>query len=101
MQPRISRKWYSSARWQARRAQQLAQEPCCRMCAARGIIKAATVADHIKPHRDDYEAFWSGPLQSLCKTPCHDSLKQREERTGMQHGCDVQGNPTDPRHHWN
>jgi len=70
------------------------------MCASRGLIKAATVADHITPHDDDYTAFWDGELQSLCKTPCHDSIKQSQERMGRQRGCDQNGIPLDATHHW-
>ncbi len=42
---------------------------------------AATVADHVEPHRGDPVKFWEGRLQSLCK-PCHDRDKQREENGG-------------------
>ena len=64
-------------RWQKRWEHHLRGEPLCRMCAAQGLVTAATVADHITPHRGDPELF-DGPLQSLCD-PCHSSAKQREE----------------------
>lgn len=51
------------------------------MCADEGRITAATVCDHIKPHKGDAFLFWNGPFQSLCKH-CHDRHKQSEERTG-------------------
>lgn len=61
----------------------------------------ATVVDHIKPHRGDVELFRdSENLQSLCKH-CHDSHKQRLERSGVLVGCDVEGMPIDAGHHWN
>jgi hypothetical protein len=41
-------------------------------------ITAATVCDHVHPHRGDEVLFFSGPFQSLCET-CHNSAKQREE----------------------
>lgn len=45
--------------------------------------------------------FFDGTnLQSLCKL-CHDSAKQREEKSGVVVGCDVNGLPIDPNHHWN
>jgi 5-methylcytosine-specific restriction protein A len=50
------------------------------MCASEGIIRPARHADHIVPHRGDYEKFWSGELQSLCDTH-HNSVKQAEERS--------------------
>lgn len=79
------RGWYKTAAWQRRRASQLADEPLCRTCAKHGRVTAATVADHVEPHRGDHDRFWYGPLQSLCdEAPwrCHSSVKQREERAG-------------------
>lgn len=74
-----TRRLYGTARWQARRADQLRLEPLCRMCLAEEIVCVATVADHVVPHRGDVDAFWAGDLQSLC-TPHHNSRKQAEER---------------------
>lgn len=86
--------------WQQRRAQQLDDHPLCCMCLSIfGIVKAATIADHITPHRGDPVLF-KGPLQSTCKR-CHDSLKQQLERGGRMRGHDLSGRPIDPRHHWN
>lgn len=90
--PRPSRKWYSSARWQRRRKAQLDDEPLCRMCLEQGHVTPATVCDHITPHKDQEEAFWSGPFQSLCAAH-HDSTKAREENRGHRIGCDVHGWP--------
>ncbi|AHE51713.1 HNH endonuclease [Sphingomonas sanxanigenens DSM 19645 = NX02] len=73
--------WYKTARWQRRRAAQLRDEPLCRMCQGEGRITAATIADHVIPHRGDPVLFWQGELQSLCK-PHHDRDKQRIERGG-------------------
>jgi hypothetical protein len=62
---------------------------------------AAVVVDHIVPHRGDMKLFWdSGNWQSLCKT-CHDSFKQRQEKSGVESGCSVDGIPIDASHHWN
>lgn len=63
--------------WRRRREAHLAAEPLCRMCKANGLVVAATVADHIVPHRGD-RALFLGELQSLC-VHCHSSVKQREE----------------------
>ena len=73
------RRWEGSAasrgydhRWQKARAVHLAGEPLCRRCLAQGLTTAATVVDHIRPHRGDMALFWDqGNWQSLCK-PCHD-----------------------------
>lgn len=87
-------------RWQARRARQLAAFPLCRLCREiSGRIVAATVADHVEPHRGDPVKF-AGPLQSLC-AHCHNSLKQQIEKGGGFRGSDLQGNPIDPGHPWN
>lgn len=67
-------------RWQQRRAHQLAMEPLCRFCEARGLFVAATVADHVVPHRGDPVLF-EGPLQSLC-AGCHSARKQMLEQPG-------------------
>lgn len=70
---------------------QLAREPLCRYCQQMGRTVAATVADHVVPHRGNVTLFYGGELQSLCST-CHSSVKQAEEH-GHVRGCDVQGNP--------
>ena len=75
--------WYGTARWQKLRRNQLMAEPLCCMCADEGRVTAATVCDHVEPHKGDEGKFWSGPFQSLCKH-CHDRHKQREERTGRR-----------------
>ncbi|MEY4427219.1 MAG: hypothetical protein RL535_1517 [Pseudomonadota bacterium] len=53
------------------------------MCAELGQVTAASVVDHIKPHRGDMSLFADpSNLQSLCKQ-CHDSRKQAVERGGV------------------
>jgi 5-methylcytosine-specific restriction protein A len=73
------KRWYKTARWQRLRAAQLYADPLCSMCKPR--IVAATVCDHVEPHRGDETKFWNGPFQSLCKRH-HDSDKQRIEKGG-------------------
>jgi len=75
---KISRKWYNAVAWRVKRKRQLEREPLCRICEARALVTAATVADHIVPHREDYDLFWHGELQSLCAS-CHSSVKQAQE----------------------
>ncbi len=48
------------------------------MCIEVEDVTAATVCDHITPHRGDETLFWSGPFQSLCAYH-HNSTKHREE----------------------
>lgn len=83
-----TRRLYSTARWQAIRAQQLRDERLCRVCIKQGIATLATVCDHEQPHCGDVDRFWSGPFQSLCK-PCHDSAKQREEANRGRGGSNL------------
>lgn len=70
------------------------------MCRADGRLTAATVADHVAPHRGDAAAFWRGELQSLCKA-CHDGRKQQAERLGYLPDVDAAGLPIDPAHPFN
>ncbi len=91
------RAWYGTQRWRRRARMQLMLEPLCRMCADRGDVRAATVADHVVPHRGNAVLFWHGDLQSLC-TNDHNQVKQREEARGYADSVDVDGWPADPRH---
>ena len=79
------RRWYRMARWIAIAAYQLRIEPLCRFCKAKGIIKAATVCDHIHRHNGDHVLFWGGPFQSLCAS-CHSGEKQRIEAREARDG---------------
>ena len=91
---------YKTKDWYRLRHHQLQAYPLCRRCESQGRVVSAIIADHVKPHRGDVALFFGGELQSLCKT-CHDSAKQREEKSGVIVGCDVNGLPIDPNHHWN
>lgn len=73
-----SRRWYHWARWKRRRLQQLQSAPLCAYCEREDRTTLAEIADHIEPHREDWDRFWFGKLQSLC-WPCHSGTKQREE----------------------
>jgi 5-methylcytosine-specific restriction protein A len=89
--------FYTSAVWQKRRYLQLLHEPLCRHCRERGRAAAARVADHIDPHRGDWNKFRLGALQSLC-IECHNRGKRVLELRG--YGLDVgdDGWPLDPGH---
>lgn len=102
-------------RWKLARADHLRRYPLCRFCQDQGLVVAASLVDHIEPHRlgdakqsgdpdriaKAWKLFWErANWQSLCK-PCHDSTKQRLEKSGRVLGCSEDGRPTDPRHHWN
>ena len=88
-------------RWKKARAAYLRANPLCVFCERRGRVTAATVVDHIIPHRGDARLFWDrSKWQSLCK-PHHDSAKQAEEKSGVVRGADADGVPVDPNHPWN
>src|SRR5215472_13127097 len=95
-EPRIHR-WYTTASWLRRRSHQLRIEPLCRTCLERDLVTPATVADHIEPHRGDYNAFRLGALRSLCKA-CHDGLDGRN-RAPVRSRSPVRadGTPSDSR----
>jgi 5-methylcytosine-specific restriction endonuclease McrA len=83
-------------RWDKARRTYLASHPWCAKCAEQGKRTAATVVDHIKPHRGDQALFWDrANWQGLCKGH-HDRTKQREEKRGHAIGVDVSGRPLDP-----
>lgn len=66
-------------RWQKASKTFLARNPLCRYCLRDDRIAAATVVDHIVPHRGDRVLFWDeSNWQGLCST-CHNSTKQSEE----------------------
>jgi hypothetical protein len=87
---------YSTAQWRGLRAQQLAFKPICQRCEARGVIRAATVAHHIKAHRGDEGLFFdANNLASSC-AECHDIDEQRIERGGKaRQTLDLDGWPLD------
>lgn len=88
------------AKWQKAREDWLAEHPLCEDHLQRGHVVPATVVDHKIPHRGDLKLFWDRKnWQSLCKC-CHDSHKQRLEKSGTVAGCDLAGIPIDPNHPW-
>jgi 5-methylcytosine-specific restriction enzyme A len=91
---------YNTTRWRKIRRMKLNTDPLCAYCKQMGRHAVATVVDHIKPHRGDYDLFheW-GNLQSLCK-PCHDSAAAVKDRLGYVPGVGVDGLPLDPGHEW-
>ena len=102
------------SRWARAAKVFLDQHPLCVMCERQGVTTAASVVDHIRPHRikdalaggDEQiiaaarRLFWDkANWQPLCKVH-HDSTKQRIEKRGIEIGCGEDGLPIDPRHHW-
>lgn len=56
------------SRWGKARKAFLSTHPDCIQCQHQGRVIAATVVDHIRPHKGDDELFWDpGNWQALCK----------------------------------
>ena len=66
--------------WRKAREGWLRKHPLCVYCEREGRVTAATILDHIIPHRGNQELFWASETnwQSLCKTH-HDGQKAQEE----------------------
>lgn len=74
-------------RWDKARKAYLAAHPCCEYCRITGRVTAATLVDHLYPHRtfDPQRAaalFWRSEYWVACCQPCHDGPKQSIERQG-------------------
>jgi 5-methylcytosine-specific restriction protein A len=79
--PSAARRGYGS-RWRKVGEAFLAQHPLCAACRDQGRLVAATVVDHVVPHRGDPKLFWDGGNWApACKT-CHDAKTAREGRWG-------------------
>lgn len=69
-------------RWRQARAAFLAECPLCRECEKAGRLTAATVVDHVVPHKGNDTLFWErGNWQPLCAS-CH-SVKTATEDGGF------------------
>ncbi|MGG6311577.1 HNH endonuclease signature motif containing protein [Paenibacillus macerans] len=65
--------------WRAERADFLAKNPVCKTCLDAGKLSAATVVDHIVPHKGNKELFWDrSNWQPLCAS-CHSEKTARED----------------------
>ncbi|WP_245482984.1 HNH endonuclease [Agrobacterium sp. CNPSo 2736] len=50
-------------------------------CGRIEVDTSKLICDHVTPHKGDRDLFFDASnLQTLCK-PCHDTVKQREERS--------------------
>ena len=77
--PSASKRGYGS-KWQRVSKAYLRRHPLCVRCKAQGRFTAATVVDHIIPHRGDPHLMWNeSNWQALCKS-CHDRKTWTEDR---------------------
>jgi hypothetical protein len=90
------RSWYQLQSWRKRRVYQLKIEPLCRRCRELGRTTPALVADHVTPHKGDWNAFVLGELQSLC-AECH-QRKLVDQTRGYRSDVGLDGYPLDPAH---
>lgn len=90
-------------RWQRASKAFLAENPLCKCleCVRESRIREANVVDHDPPHRGDPVKFWDRSTWNPMNKACHDSYKQRFEKSGRVAGADECGVPLDPRHPWN
>lgn len=82
------------------RPAQLARQPLCEHCKARGRIVLAIEVDHRVPISAGGSALDADNLQSLCVS-CHSRKTAADNGGHVTIGFDVDGNPLDPEHHWN
>lgn len=86
-------------RWELFAKSYLERNPLCVDCQRRGQLTPAAQVDHINPLRQGGAKFDEANLQALCGT-CHSSKTAREMHGQGPRGCNTDGVPTDPRHHW-
>ena len=66
-------------KWRKAREDYLSHNPLCIRCEVDDKTTAATVVDHIIPHKGDWSKFWNRKnWQPLCK-PCHDKKTASED----------------------
>lgn len=72
-------------RWRKARAAFLRRNPLCVHCEREELVVAATVVDHIIPHKGDSGLFWDElNWQPLCKR--HHDIKTAREDGGFGRG---------------
>jgi 5-methylcytosine-specific restriction protein A len=68
-------------RWHKYTKAYLAEHPLCAICAKKNppVVRAASLVDHVKPHKGDYDLFWDpNNHQPLCEE-CHNIKTARED----------------------
>ena len=95
-------RFYCSRVWLQFRALHLRAEPLCRRCKEVQHLVPATHVDHVVALVQGGAPLDEDNVQSLCQ-PCHAQKTRVEEQLGQPRrvkGCDANGVPLDPAHHW-
>jgi 5-methylcytosine-specific restriction enzyme A len=71
----------------------------CQPCQRRGRLTAAREVDHRKALANGGTNDPAN-LEGICR-PCHAAKTASDARGGRLVGCDVDGWPDSPDHHWN
>ena len=97
--------FYSSKVWLEFRAAMLKLHPYCQVL---GCHAKATQVDHVRSKRSGGAALSEHNSMCMCgthhsqKTTSRDMRGRRNSRLGVRViGCDENGKPLDPNHHWN
>lgn len=64
------------SRWQRTSRGYLDKHPLCVASKANGIIRAATLVDHIIPHRGDKKLFWDPTNWQALSDEAHNTIKK-------------------------
>ena len=97
--------WLNSPEWRKFRAAYLLANPTC---IVPGCNAFATQVDHIVARADHGALFDPNNCQPMCAR-CHSRKTAMRDRPSyrksgkrlMAMGCDANGNPLSPDHHWN
>lgn len=98
-----ARKFRNCAPWDQARKLYRAEHPLCEICEARGrLVPSMHIDHHTVPLwqrlRDGEDCF--DRLRALCQG-CHNVVTAAELAGRVERlGCDVQGVPIAPAHHW-
>jgi len=87
----------NGAAWGRLRALVISEQPLCAQCQREGRIEHGNEVDHIDNDASNNERC---NLENLCHA-CHSLKTQRDQHGSTMKGCDVDGMPLDPHHHWN
>lgn len=95
----MSHPFYSTPAWRKLRARVVRRDHYrCIVCKASVATPGSSRVDHIKPRKTHPHLEL---VESNCRTLCAACDNRRHaEKGGAPRGCDVNGIPLDPNHHW-